>query len=327
MRRAAFSQPGGYQTGRSRPAAPQASPGTSSTGASMSAAAMASPARSVVRPRSPASGPRSPVPGPPPPVPGLPSPVAGAPSVAGARSSVAGPSGLTAADVRGPAAQDASRPAPSASASASGAMNCWPSRNTANPGQKLLSARSRSRPGAVTPRLASTSPATAAVPSPGQRRRRSPNTPYPAPAASARASQKIDDQPPYPAGTACAFHIPPSISRLPREPNGVSARAANAATPAGSAYTGRSRDGISHGRLPTASTPSAAAPARTRCRAGCRVPAGLARIAAGSTTSAEIVIAAKPPAIAGSSARPRRPAPRQDATGPVVTARSAHGRP
>ncbi len=48
----------------------------------------------------------------------------------------------------------------------------------------------------------------------------------------------------------------------------MSARAANAAMPAGSAYTGRIRDGISQGRLPTASTPSAAAPARTRCQAG-----------------------------------------------------------
>jgi hypothetical protein len=37
-------------------------------------------------------------------------------------------------------------------------------------------------------------------------------------------------------GTVSAFHIPPSMTRLPTVPNGVSARDANAATPPGSAY-------------------------------------------------------------------------------------------
>src|SRR5215471_5337929 len=211
MRRAALRQEDGYQAGRSRPAAPQASPGSSSTGASSSATAITSPARPA------------PVPGP--------------------------PSSRAAGDVRGGAAQDARRPAPSASASASGAMNCWPSRSTANPGQNPPRDRSRSRPGTVAPRLAMTSPATAAAPSPGQRCRRSPNATYPAAAASTRASHRTDHHPPYPAGTAWAFHIPPSITRLPSVPNGVSARAVNVAIPAGSAYTARARDGISHGRL------------------------------------------------------------------------------
>jgi hypothetical protein len=103
----------------------------------------------------------------------------------------------------------------------------------------------------------------------------------------------------------------------------VSARAANAATPAGSAKTACGKDGISQGRLPTASTKSAVVADVMRRHGG---PPG-ASTAAGMTTSAETAIAANPPTAAGSSARPSRPAPRQDATGPVMTARSAQGRP
>ena len=83
-------------------------------------------------------------------------------------------------------------------------------------------------------------------------------------------------------------------------PNGVSARAANAATPPGSAYTVCSTDGTSQGRLPTASAPSATA----------MVFLLLVYSATGTTTSAVMAMAAKPPTAAGSSARARRAAPR-----------------
>src|SRR5690242_21222761 len=91
------------------------------------------------------------------------------------------------------------------------------------------------------------------------------------------------------------------MSTLPAEPNGVSARAANAATPAGSAYTGRSSDGISHGRLATPITASAIPAARHRGGPGPADRIAL-KAAAGSATRAEMVIAAKPPTAAGSRA-------------------------
>jgi hypothetical protein len=61
-------------------------------------------------------------------------------------------------------------PNPAAPASASGATNCWASRSTAAPGHASVTDLSRSRPGAVTPMQAISSPAMAATPSPGQRR-------------------------------------------------------------------------------------------------------------------------------------------------------------
>ena len=147
--------------------------------------------------------------------------------------------------------------------------------------------------------------------------RRRPSRMNPASAASTTASHSADHPPPYPFGTVCAFHSPPSISRLPNAPNGVSARAANAATPAGSAYTGCSRDGMSHGRLPAASRPSAV-PARFM------LPL---RSEAGTTTSAVTVIAANPPTIAGIMTSASRAAPRQDARSGLVAACSTQGRP
>src|SRR5512146_743001 len=109
------------------------------------------------------------------------------------------------------------------------------------------------------------------------------------------------------------------MARLPTEPNGVSARAAKAATPAGSAYTGRSSDGTSQGRLATTRTAPATAtdltawPGVPRRRvAGPAAP----RAAAGTATRAVTASAANPPAAAGTSASASRPAPRQDGPGP-----------
>ena len=100
-------------------------------------------------------------------------------------------------------------------------------------------------------------------------------------------------------------------------PNGVSARAANAVTPAGSAYTVCCRDGMSHGRLPAARAASAIAARRVL----------LVRSAAGTTTRAVIVIAANPPITAGTSDRHSRPVQRHGASAGLTTARSAQGRP
>ena len=124
------------------------------------------------------------------------------------------------------------------------------------------------------------------------------------------------------------------MSRLPGTPNGVSARAANAATPDGASYTGCSRDGISQGRLrptrtaSTVRTRSAAPPGRLMplapAPAGARGPA---RAAAGRMASALMLIAANPPMHAGSSARLSRPAPRHETTSCASTDLSAQGRP
>src|ERR1700683_4570144 len=112
------------------------------------------------------------------------------------------------------------------------------------------------------------------------------------------ASQRADQGPPYALGTVWAFQAPPSMSRLPMPPKGVSARAANAATLAGSTYTGRRRDGMNQGRLPMASV--------ARVTAARRVL--LVRTAAGIATRAVMAMAAKPPITAGRRARARRAA-------------------
>src|SRR5579859_8045361 len=109
------------------------------------------------------------------------------------------------------------------------------------------------------------------------------------------------------------------MRRLPRLPKGVSARDANAATLAGSTYTGCRRDGISQGRLPTASAArTRAAPRGFPVRIGRweglvrTVRPGLAvRVEAGMATRAVMVRAAKPPITAGRRARDRRAAPRR----------------
>src|ERR1700678_2662664 len=114
------------------------------------------------------------------------------------------------------------------------------------------------------------------------------------------------------------------MSRLPTLPNGVSARAANAATPAGSVYTACSTDGMSQGKLPTASAVSGTATAASRLLLTAVVAA------TGTTTSAVIAIAANPPATAGNSATASRAAPRQEVRGArsgLSMARSTQGRP
>ena len=296
MRRAAFSHEDGYQTGRSRPAAPQASPGSSSTGA-RAAAPRRWPARPV--PAAPAWRPGSP---------------ARDPGPQRAEGRAQRPGG--APGRRGRATQPR-RPAPSASARASGAMNCWPSRSTANPGQKLLRARSRSRPGAVTPRLAMASPAAAAIPSPGQRRAPRPESHVPG--RRRQHERQPQRRPPaaVPRGHVWAFHIAAEHQQAAeRAERGVRAGGERRHT-GPEAYTGRIRDGISHGRLPHARGP----PARsrpTRSRRQDRDYARASRAEDGrraATPAPEMVIAANPPTTAGSSARPSRPAPRQDATG------------
>jgi hypothetical protein len=98
---------------------------------------------------------------------------------------------------------------------------------------------------------------------------------------------------------------------------GVSARAANAATLAGSTYTGCRRDGMSHGRLPVTRAPRPTTTRRTL--AASRTP--------GTTISAVTVIAANPPTTAGTRARASRAAPRHDVWPGASTARRTQGRP
>ena len=93
-------------------------------------------------------------------------------------------------------AQATTTPKPAASASASGATNCWASRSTAAPGHALVTDLSRSRPGAVTPMQAISSPAIAATPSPGQRRLAGRRARYPARATITTASHSADQAPP-----------------------------------------------------------------------------------------------------------------------------------
>src|SRR5215470_18948318 len=101
--------------------------------------------------------------------------------------------------------------------------------------------------------------------------------------------------PPYPAGTACAFQTPPSSSRLPNAPNGVSALAANAAAPAGSACTGLTREGITQGRLATATTASVITSRRIRSPPDHLPRDRPPQRATGTAASAVMDIAAKPP--------------------------------
>src|SRR5579859_1495722 len=132
--------------------------------------------------------------------------------------------------------------------------------------------------------------------------------------------------------------MPPSNSRLPSAPNGVSALAANAAAPAGSVCTGLTSDGTTHGRLATAITASVTISRRLRLLpdatdgAQSAVPDGAqsavpdgAHSATGTAASAVIDMAANPPTAAGTIAalsrhaeiRPSRPR----------ISRSTHGSP
>src|SRR5579859_5907470 len=140
--------------------------------------------------------------------------------------------------------------------------------------------------------------------------------------------------------------MPPSNSRLPSAPNGVSALAANAAAPAGSVCTGLTSDGTTHGRLATAITASVTVSRRLRLLpdapdgahsavpdgAQSAVPDGAqsavpngAQSATGTAASAVIDMAANPPTAAGTIAtlsrhaeiRPSRPR----------ISRSTHGSP
>src|SRR6266702_1157160 len=95
--------------------------------------------------------------------------------------------------------------------------------------------------------------------------------------------------------------MPPSMSRLPGAPNGVSARAANAAAPAGSACTGLSSEETAHGRLATAITASVVASLWVRSGHD-RAP----HSATGTAARAVIDIAAKPPTAAGQIAAASR---------------------
>ena len=92
-------------------------------------------------------------------------------------------------------AQATTTPNPAASARASGATNCCASRSTAAPGHAAVTDRSSSRPGAVTPMHAISSPAAAATPSPGQRRCLAAAR-KPARATITTASQSADQAPP-----------------------------------------------------------------------------------------------------------------------------------
>ncbi|MDF2706851.1 MAG: hypothetical protein K0R62_2503 [Nonomuraea muscovyensis] len=127
------------------------------------------------------------------------------------------------------------------------------------------------------------------------------NPAIPATASTSRATAPASVS--YPAGTAWAFQIPPSDSRLPTAPNGVSARAANASTPTRSPVTvrGRSSAGTSHGRLnSTSSAATRTADARDLATA------------TGRAARPVTVMAANPPTAAGSIARAVRPGPRPE---------------
>src|SRR5690606_20689552 len=129
----------------------------------------------------------------------------------------------------------ASNPSPTAAINATGATYCCASRNTANPPQTPTSHFSTARPASGTPAAPITNPTTPATTSPSRYASRRPSHPNPAiPSTASNTRAVAPTTPSYPAGTAFAFQIPPSDSRLPTAPNGVSARDANASTPTGS---------------------------------------------------------------------------------------------
>src|ERR1700677_3172261 len=130
-------------------------------------------------------------------------------------------------------------------------------------------------------------------------------------------SQIADHAPPYAFGTVREFQLPPSMTRLPKLPNGVSALAANAATLAGSTYTECSKDGTSHGRQPATRAARAITVFRT----------SLISSTTGTSTSPVITIDSKPLATAGSSATQSQPAHRHGGLSFRNSARSTHGRP
>src|SRR5579863_4045992 len=136
------------------------------------------------------------------------------------------------------------------------------------------------------------------------------------------------------------------MRRLPMLPKEVSARAAKAATLAGSTYTGCRRDGMSQGRLPTASAARVRAARRGSLvnrellvnrgflgderflvNLGLLVKQGfLVNRAAGTATRAVMARAAKPPITAGRRARDRRAAPRRETRSGASMARRTQGR-
>ena len=189
-------------------------------------------------------------------------------------------------------------------------MKSWPSRSVPNPAHHSI--RVRSAPGANAPVQAMSSPAAAASPSPraaGHPARTVPAKPASATAVTTRRTVAIAHQP-WPGTSASAFHTPPSMSRLPSVPNGPSARGAKAATPAGSVSAVARSAGISQGRLNSAIAPPAVARRRAPASA-----------LTGSTASAVMSMALKPPAAAGRSASSRRGTP------PRAAARTAQGSP
>ena len=114
--------------------------------------------------------------------------------------------------------------------------------------------------------------------------------------------------------------MPESSARLPSDPNGVSALAANRLAPTGSARTGSISDGMIQGRLSsrqvTATTPS------RRARSPDRPPRASA---AGAAARPEITIPTNPPTAAGSSASASRAG--AILAGPAHSTRSTQGSP
>ncbi len=162
-------------------------------------------------------------------------------------------------------------------------------------------------------------PASAEMPRPGDTRRTRASSRYPPSDAATTSSQTTESPPPYPRGTVCAFQMPDSMSRLPRRPNGVSARAAKASTPRGSVCTGTANAGISHGRL------SSAAHAATVARRRTRSPPLPRHSAAGTAAIPVTAMAANPPIAAGARTHSSRVGLVR--TGPVLKSRSTHGSP
>ncbi len=177
---------------------------------------------------------------------------------------------------RRPASRCTACPAHSASTSAVGPRNFWLSRSRPPPGRWTTTAVTAERSSG---RLAAA--ATAKPPAPPAIRPRPPGpaalasgrSPSPTATAAASRAAAASSAEPRSAGHTARFQLPPRVARLPSVPNRVSARAANALTPAGSVGTPptRATDGSSQGRFTTAANARTATARRTPARLGATV--------------------------------------------------------